>query len=822
MQNPLDKNSGAVADSAVIDKNPEGNQSTLSPELVKEKVDLLDAAELKATYRSPVLASSPQAASEASDAVTLALRGCPNESATVSCVANVTSKKTASFNARAIIAFIRSTECTFSRNSPTTLAAHVRLIRETYAKAGGGKAGKVATKNLKEQLPAVMWSGKFSDAHKPVADKLVRHSGLICADLDELGDKLHDTRVALLNSPYLWAVFLSPSGDGLKAIFCVPACTPREHKHCVFPYMKMHVMALTGVEVDESCSDIGRLCYESHDPDAMEIESAIEMPVNFIIEDEPTEKKRGFRASKETVRSMLAALPVGAGRDRPDYDTWLRVIGAVGDALDECDALEVLSEWSPEEREGEYQAKLDSDLNKVSVSTLYYMALENGWRMSYEPPPLDLLPPYLQDYISAESEAANVDTGFVLLPLLSSLGAMIGNSRSILLKSGYAEPPIIWTGLIAGSGEGKSPALRAATYMHGEFEKILITQNRAAKEAFENEKAVWNARGRKEVPPKPPVQSACLMDDLTMEALAVRLVDNPRGMLVEKDELSQWFASFDQYRDGKGGDVSKWLSLWSGTRIAIDRKNSPSIRIMDPRVCLTGGIQPGVLKRALTQDFFERGLVARFILAAPPKRKRLWQEGGASETRRHEAYENLLPLWALQAEDGFPKLLPVSGEAKDRYTEFYNECAEQREHIKSGRYTAFLAKLPAQAARLALIGQLAHEPAAVEVRGYAVEAACELARWIGRETQRIYMELAETKEQREERELVAFIKRKGGEVSVRELARGPRRYRNAQVAEDALEDLVRRDIAAKFDDRPTRGPGGAKYRLLEVHTKSSV
>ena len=66
----------------------------------------------------------------------------------------------------------------------------------------------------------------------------------------------------------------------------------------------------------------------------------------------------------------------------------------------------------------------------------------------YVPPPLDLLPDVLQDYVHAAAESLNVDVSFILLPLLSALGSAIGNTRSIFLKRGFVQPPVIWTAII--------------------------------------------------------------------------------------------------------------------------------------------------------------------------------------------------------------------------------------------------------------------------------------------------------------------------------------------------------------------------------------
>src|SRR5205814_1625830 len=126
-----------------------------------------------------------------------------------------------------------------------------------------------------------------------------------------------------------------------------------------------------------------------------------------------------------------------------------------------------------------------------------------------------------------------------------------------------------------------------------------------------------------------------LMDDMTLAALADAMAANPRGVLVKKDELSNWFAAMDQFHDAKGADVSRWLSLHTGVWFGLDRKTDRRhFRLWQPRVCITGGIQPAVLARVLTPDFFERGLPARFLFAAPPTTADRWSERTISDQLR--------------------------------------------------------------------------------------------------------------------------------------------------------------------------------------------
>src|SRR5262249_1580556 len=114
----------------------------------------------------------------------------------------------------------------------------------------------------KKKLPGVLWSGTFS---RRANHALIAHSGLLCGDLDSLNGDFPAVRADLLTSPHLVALFKSPSGAGLKAIFRVPA---NAEKHLAsFRAVERHVRERTGVQIDESGKDMARLCFLSYDPD---------------------------------------------------------------------------------------------------------------------------------------------------------------------------------------------------------------------------------------------------------------------------------------------------------------------------------------------------------------------------------------------------------------------------------------------------------------------------------------------------------------------------------------------------------------------------
>jgi putative DNA primase/helicase len=192
----------------------------------------------------------------------------------VSCVKHAKDTATRDYNADEIIESIR-TEKHFK------LRQSVEDIRRTFGSVmtdtgSNRKAAKEAVSQAKQMLPGVLWSGRFRNRRSNDPDKLLQHSGLLCADLDELGDRIGEVRAHLLKSLHLWALFLSPTGDGLKCVFRVPA-DAQKHK-ASFRAVERHVHDLTGVQIDESCSDVSRLCFLSHDPDAHFNGNAVELP----------------------------------------------------------------------------------------------------------------------------------------------------------------------------------------------------------------------------------------------------------------------------------------------------------------------------------------------------------------------------------------------------------------------------------------------------------------------------------------------------------------------------------------------------------------
>jgi len=142
------------------------------------------------------------------------------------------------------------------------------LYNSELKRTDSHKEAKKAVEHLKKNLPGVMWSGTFRNREKPVPDKLITHSGRLCGDIDADaldGKDRQEIKTKLQTSPYAEAVFRSPTA-GVKVIVKVPA-DASQHEGS-FRAVRQHILALAGVQIDESGSDIGRLCFVTDDPEA--------------------------------------------------------------------------------------------------------------------------------------------------------------------------------------------------------------------------------------------------------------------------------------------------------------------------------------------------------------------------------------------------------------------------------------------------------------------------------------------------------------------------------------------------------------------------
>jgi hypothetical protein len=119
---------------------------------------------------------------------------------------------------------------------------------------------KTRINQLKQELPAICFSGTFNKRNDSA---IMEHSGFICLDFDgyKKNKDLLEEKERISKDKHTYSVFISPSGNGLKAIVKIPKDVDN-HKN-YFNSLESH---FSSEHFDKTSKNISRVCYESYDP----------------------------------------------------------------------------------------------------------------------------------------------------------------------------------------------------------------------------------------------------------------------------------------------------------------------------------------------------------------------------------------------------------------------------------------------------------------------------------------------------------------------------------------------------------------------------
>lgn len=356
---------------------------------------------------------------------------------------------------------------------------------------------------------------------------------------------------------------------------------------------------------------------------------------------------------------------------------------------------------------------------------------DSGARSSQIPSfPAEVLPAPLRRLVEEAAASIGCPPEFIAVPMLTTLGAAIGNSRVLRIKKGYTQGAALYTAIVADPGAKKSPALAVANAPAYARQDKLKNEYVEAMANYRREEVAWEAEKRKAAqggdpapePPEKPTLSRTVINDTTVEALFPLLDANPRGLLSSNDEFSGFMKSMDQYKGGKGSDRQKYLSMWSCSPVTLDRKGQDEPLIISrPFVGITGAIQPGVLSEI--KNGREDGLTDRILFAFPEPVPHRWSDLETSEEAETD-YKNLYNrLYALDMpldENGnpAPHYLDFTSRAKELFSGAVNSLGEEMEkpgfpdHLKGAwsKMEAYLARLALILATVNSIENAAHIP----------------------------------------------------------------------------------------------------------------
>lgn len=430
--------------------------------------------------------------------------------------------------------------------------------------------------------------------------------------------------------------------------------------------------------------------------------------------------------------------------------------------------------------------------------------------------PFQVLPEPLRVAIANDAAQTSTDPINFIQLLFPVCASLMGVSELNLW--GFRSPNIVWTATVQESGGGKSRAYSLVV------KPLLLKQIEyfaAYKSAIEDyEKEVEVTKGKTTT--KRPTLKKIMFESTTLEAVDARLgeQDTPSAVWA-RDELAGLFKGLGQYKNGKGDDTERLLSMWDGNGSIVDRKKATDcFAISDNRVSITGGIQPSVFDRVF-QDHEGNGMAARLLLTRPYRPQQVWRRG-----------EKLLPcelgdLYHFLEKELFD-LVEAPDELEELWKDWYDTSAEEESKASCKAVKEWMRKIHSHASRLALTmhGIYCHydrtlNPQVLDAN--SLIAGIALADYYKEVLVHYYSSEVDTMSHLCEI-VLEFVKARGNSVPVKDIYRSLRKVREAAKVEGITSPTLTNKICDELEElglaKITTGSRGGK--VISVFPNASA
>lgn len=296
-------------------------------------------------------------------------------------------------------------------------------------------------------------------------------------------------------------------------------------------------------------------------------------------------------------------------------------------------------------------------LQRIAALTAEHDAILAGVEGWPEPAPLpaglpdvpvmtpEMLPEPLRPWLLDAAERMQCPIDYLGVGAMVALSAIVGRRCAIRPKQhdSFTVVPNLWGGVVGPPGVLKTPALEEATRPLVDLEREASAEHQRAMQEYKVVEAKRSSlerrlraaeeRGDEEtdsqlreqllaMDSEAPIPRRYIVNDPTVERLGELLQQNPRGLLLMRDELTGWLRSLD--RQGHETDRAFYLEAWKGdSGFTFDRVRRGTVRIEAMCLSILGSIQPGPLSElircAVRPGVEADGLIQRFQLLVYPE-----------------------------------------------------------------------------------------------------------------------------------------------------------------------------------------------------------
>tara|TARA_R110001606_G_scaffold399168_1_gene581252 strand:- start:4851 stop:6110 length:1260 start_codon:yes stop_codon:yes gene_type:complete len=287
--------------------------------------------------------------------------------------------------------------------------------------------------------------------------------------------------------------------------------------------------------------------------------------------------------------------------------------------------------------------------------------------------PLDAFPNQISELIAHYEDRLKFDRNASALAVLVHTASILEMGTSFEIM-GMKQPPIIWANIIQDSGTAKGHLMD--NYMAYLFEQNKNLENTDAMHTY-------------------------YTTNFTLEGLLKKNINNPKGVMIYKDELSSLVKGFSNYN--ASGVKEDMMNLWNGGPQVIARSNDAPLRIPNVKPNMLGATQPEKVINLFSDESLTDGFTPRFLNCEV-------FDSSYSKRSREKADKNLLklinyrinaPLWNLQAQTYI-----ASKEADEHWLDWSD--ARRKTYWNFKQYKMYQSKLDSYATRLSGILHALH------------------------------------------------------------------------------------------------------------------
>lgn len=217
--------------------------------------------------------------------------------------------------------------------------------------------------------------------------------------------------------------------------------------------------------------------------------------------------------------------------------------------------------------------------SRITPSGIINDAVSMIGKMNDSSFPIDVFPNKIRNIILNMYEYLAFPIDYTACSMMTAISTCIGNTHILHFKTGWDIKCIIYMALVGRPGANKSHPLKTAFEPLFRFDK---EQKEIYNEEYRKYESIMSLSKKERLEqgfdmfPKEPVRTRFLVSDITQEAMAKSISENPRGICLYMDELQGWINNFTRYN--KGSEEQFYISLFNGYMYISDRKMNTNNR----------------------------------------------------------------------------------------------------------------------------------------------------------------------------------------------------------------------------------------------------